>query len=518
MIAIERDLVATASRLAERRGVGIDPADIMARSAAHGLSAEQTFAAEAATGPNTIVVVEGAPGSGKTTTLAPIVEAWQAAGHRVIGTATAWRLARALQQDLNIEARATASWVERLKTGERFLDEKSVLIVDEAGLLSSRETQALLREVERAQAKVILVGDRRQLQAIGAGPGLDLVVRSVEATHVDTIVRQRDAWVRQAVTDFGAGRAKEALDAFQAHGCFEEAPSYRATLQRIVELWNHARVEHPDSSILLIARTNKQVAHVSRAVRAELKREGVIHGAETSIEAVTPSGQSTRLEIAAGDKIRFQLRNDQLGVVNGTVATVTAVHARPSKDQNAPCNTRIEAVIDRRRISFIPADVADERGRARLGWAYASTVHGAQGMTVDRAVVLLDPRFDRHAVHVAASRARDETRLVVDRSQINALLSSGLPLDRAQQAEAASAEERRALLAGRLSSGHAKTSTIAVIEQATLPAKHADRLHSRQSADRAMQPPTKPPAAQEAARAALRSGARARDRELDHGR
>jgi hypothetical protein len=423
MIAIERDLVATASRLAKRRGAGIDPADIKARSAAHGLSAEQAFAAEAATGPNAIVVIEGAPGSGKTTTLAPIVEAWQAAGPRVIGTATAWRVARALQQDLNIEARATASWVERLRTGERFLDEKSVLIVDEAGLLSSRETHALLSEVERAQARVILVGDRRQLQAIGAGPGLDLVVRSVEATRVDTIVRQRDAWARQAVTDFGAGRAKEALDAFQAHGCFDEATSYRATLQRIVELWNQARVEHPDNSILLIARTNKQVADVLRAVRAELKREGVIRGAEACVEAVTPSGQSTRLEIAAGDKIRFQLRNDQLGVVNGTVATVTAVHADPAKDQNASGNIRIDAVIGQRHISFAPAEIADERGRSRLGWAYVSTVHGAQGMTVDRAVVLLDPRFDRHAIHVAASRAREETRLVVDRSQMEALHS-----------------------------------------------------------------------------------------------
>ena len=138
------------------------------------------------------------------------------------------------------------------------------------------------------------------------------------------------------------------------------------------------------------------------------------------------------VEIAPGDKIRFQLRNDRLGVVNGTVATVTAVHTDPSKEPDKLGNVRrIEAVIDNRRISFIPADISDERGRARLGWAYASTVHGSQGMTVDRAIVLLDP----HAVHVAASRARDETRLVVDRSQIDALTSSRLPLDRAQQAE-----------------------------------------------------------------------------------
>jgi len=75
-------------------------------------------------------------GLGKTKTLVPIVEAWQVAWHRVIGTAIAWRVARALQQDLNIEARATASWVERLKRGERFLDERSVLIVDEAGSIS----------------------------------------------------------------------------------------------------------------------------------------------------------------------------------------------------------------------------------------------------------------------------------------------------------------------------------------------------------------------------------------------
>jgi len=225
------------------------------------------------------------------------------------------------------------------------------------------------------------------------------------------------------------------------------------------------------------------------------------------------------VEIAPGDKIRFQLRNDRLGVVNGTVATVTAVHTDPSKEPDKLGNVRrIEAVIDNRRISFIPADISDERGRARLGWAYASTVHGSQGMTVDRAVVLLGPQFDRHAVHVAASRARDETRLVVDRSQIDTLMSSRLPLDRTRQAEAASAEERRALLAGRLSTGRAKTSTIAVIGQVALPAKQVHQPLNRQMVGRATQPSAKPSAAQQAAQSVPRPRAHDRSRGLDYGR
>ena len=396
MIAVERDLVQTVSRLTDRQQAAIDRADVRARCAAHGLHAEQVLAAEAATGPNAIVVIEGAPGSGKTAMLAPIVEAYKAAGHQVVGTATAWRGARTLEKDLDIDSRATASWIRRLKTGEPFLARNSVLIVDEAGLLSSRDMHTLLTAVERAQAKAILVGARRQLQAIGAGPGLELVVRSVQATRVDTIVRQRDAWARQAVKDFGGGRAKEALAAFQAHDCLKEAPSYRAALDQMVTQWSLARAGHPGSS-LLIARTNKQVADISRAVRAQLKHEGAIRGTETTIEAVTPSGLPARLEIAAGDQIRFHLRNDRLGVVNGSVATVTAIHRAKPRRGNTPANPRIEAVIENRRISFSAAEIADDHGRARLGWAYASTVHSAQGMTVNHTVVMLDPQFDRDA-------------------------------------------------------------------------------------------------------------------------
>lgn len=97
-------------------------------------------------------------------------------------------------------------------------------------------------------------------------------------------------------------------------------------------------------------------------------------------------------------------------------------------------------------------------------------------------------------------------------------MSSRLPLDLAQQAEATSAEERRALLAGRLSTGRAKTSTIAVIGQAALPAKQAHRPFNQQTMGRPTQPSAKPSAAQEVARSAPRPRARSHSRGLDDGR
>mgnify|MGYP000886443478 CR=1 FL=1 len=507
MIEIERDVVALSTELASREWAAISEVDVIARTHRRGLSAEQSRAALAATGVEAIAIVEGAPGSGKTTTLAPIVDAYRDAGYHVVGTATAWRVARSLHDDLNIEARATASWIEGLNRGRRFLDSRSVLVVDEAGLLSAREMHAILTEAHRADAKVILVGDRKQLQAIGAGPGLDLVMRSVNAARVDTIVRQREEWAREAVVAFGAGDAESGIAAFSAHDLFHEADNHKAALARLVQDWRAARATQPDKSYLLVARTNAQVNDISRAIRAELKAEGHLKGSEISIDAVTPSGHSHQIQIATGDDIRFLHRNDQLGVVNGTVARVTAIREEGHFTPEAASALKIEAEVDGRRIEFAPNDICDDQGRAHLGWAYASTVYGCQGMTVDRAAVLLDANYDRHAIHVAASRAREQTSLVIDRSAIDRLLAANQPIDKAHLPVAVTDTERRALLAESLSRSTAKTTTIAVIEAVQKDAHQHDRiardtLEPKQAEKTSVEP-------------ARRS--RVRSRELDHG-
>lgn len=479
MIAVERQVVEIARDLAADAGKGIDRDALIVRCNEIGLSPEQRDAALAAAGSQAIAIIEGAPGSGKTTTLAPLVFAYRDAGYRVLGAASAWRIARMLQTDLGIEARATASWLEKMRRGHKVLDRNTVLIVDEAGLLSSRDMHAILSAVRQARAKLILVGDRGQLQAIGAGPGLDLVSRAVEATRVETIVRQHDAWARDAVRDFGTGEAGRALDAFAERGRLVEATGAKAAIAAIVDRWETARDADPDTSILLLAKTNAQVAAISREVRNRLKQQGLIHGPEIDVATVTPSGHGSQITLARGDHIRFLVRNDELGVVNGSIGTVTKVfeHAEPAAPDGR--KVQIEAFTGGRLVVFDPVVLADEKGRVRLGWAYANSIYGSQGLTVDRALVLADPALDRHDIYVAASRARIETTLVIDATAIDCHLLAERPLDQQHRDVTFAEPERRAWLAGRLSRSSPKLSTVAVIEASHEPAGSHARLASR---------------------------------------
>ena len=465
MLAVEREVVSTAQELVGRPWLALDPERLSNASRQAGLSAEQADAVAAAAKGTALAIIEGAPGAGKTTTLAPLVNAYRARGCRVIATAAAWRIAKLLADDLAIESRATASWLAKVKAGQKVLDSRTVLIADEAGLLSAREMHALLGAAGEAGAKLILVGDRQQLQAIGAGPGLDLVARAVEAARIEAIVRQREPWLRGAIADFGAGRPAAALDAFAKRGLLTEAQGAKATLAAVLDEAERVSPLHGPEATLILAKSNAAVAAISRAVRERRKAAGLIRGKEISFTAATPSGHATQLQLARGDRIRFLVRDDALGVINGTLATVRKVSERRTLGHKNP-RLRIEAEVDGRRIAVDPFQLADVQGRPRLAWAYASTIYGSQGLTVDNAVVYLDGSLNRHAVFVAASRARERTALVVDGKAIDRRLTVELPIDRQRDDLVFTEAERRTWLAERLARVSVKTAALDVVAAA----------------------------------------------------
>jgi ATP-dependent exoDNAse (exonuclease V) alpha subunit len=482
MLTIEREIGEIATRLSAPSGHAPDKRRVEELIAENKLSAEQAEAARAATSGEKITIGEGAPGSGKTTLLKPVVQAWQEAGYRVIGCATAWKIAHALRDDLGIDARATDSWLATAGNGGQFLDEKTVVIVDEAGLLSSRQMHALLTEIERASRigktppRVILTGDRNQLQSVGAGAGLRLLASALSVQRVDQIVRQREQWAREAVRDFGKGEADKALAAFAERGLVAEAQGAKATVKSLVGAWSEAKAARPNESALLIAKTNAQLRAISAEVRARLREEGTIVGDDLTLSAVSPSGQDVSVALAKGDRIRFLARAQfsDAEVINGTEATIETVRWTAAD--------RIEIVARTKdaRIRFSPDDIADDKGRAKIAHAYATTIHGAQGLTVDRAFCWLTPEMNRHDVYVAASRAREDTCFFIDAKAVDKRIVAELPLDKRTLATEASAEDRRDYLARQVSRSGLKQTTLDVL----LAAREREEERLRRGFDR----------------------------------
>ncbi|MBI2802883.1 MAG: relaxase domain-containing protein [Gammaproteobacteria bacterium] len=474
-IAIERDLAAITKRLSHQRRSAPNAERVLQLCRAHGLTHEQTQAAQAATTSAAIVIVQGAAGAGKTTMLAPVVAAYRDTGMRVRGTATAWKIATQLSE-LGIEAKATDAWLAQARHGGDFLDRNTVLVVDEAGLLSSRQMHALLSEAERCGAKVILTGDSRQLQAVGSGPGFTIVASIADPTRVDTIVRQRDVWAREAITDFANGRSADGLKAFADHGLLTLQTGEKATIKRLVDGWAETQKTPSKTSALLIAKTNAQVRALNDEVRIRLKQAGQIRGPEIAVAAVTPSGHGQTLQFARGDQIRFLVRQDRLGVINGTTGTVTQINRR-----NAD-NPIISAAIGERHVTFRVSDLADEHGRARLGHAYATTIYGCQGLTTDQAFVLLDSSMNRHDIYVSSSRARDRAELCADSRALDARIRLDLPLSQRRTA-AIDVDTRLAWLAARLSRAHVKSCTLDPTLTALEQSRPLTRRQSRSQRD-----------------------------------
>lgn len=451
-IALERELLGLAERLLGQNRRAPHVARVTELCAAYGLTDEQADAAYAATTSASIAVVEGAPGVGKTTMLRPVVAAYREAGLRVVGTATAWNISNQLSE-LGIQSKATDAWIASAKAGGKFLDSNTVLLIEEAGLLSARQMHALLSEVEKAGAKAILTGDSQQLQAIGSGPGLLIVSSATQSTRVETIVRQHDVWARDAVTDFTKGRAAEGLTAYAERGLLNLAAGEKAAITALVDGWQKTQEVVSNPATLLIAKTNAQVAAINAEVRTRLKAMNLIRGPELTVSGVSRSGNAQTMQLAMGDRVRFSLRHDGLGVINGTTATVTHIDCSEEVDPT------IHVVIGERLADFKLSDIADEMGRARLGHAYATTIYGCQGATTEHAFVLLSPAMRRSEIVAASSRARQETQFFLNVKECDSQLRQDLPLSDRRDA-VIEPEQRLEWLAARLNRLHVKTCTL----------------------------------------------------------
>ena len=324
---VENELISLAQTGGEQNGHALQRSFVETTLEKMPLTTEQRLAADHVTTGADLAILEGSAGAGKTHTLKTVSDLYKAEGYRVIGTSTAWRMANQLGDELSIHSQATDAWLMQEKKGQPFLDKNTVLIVDEAGQLSSRQMHKILKANEKAKAKIILTGDQRQLQAIGAGSGLRLVAEQTGAVRINTIVRQKQLWMRQAVDDFSFGRTEEAIKAFENNRSIIWCENDKASIETAVGDWKGFKKFHPHKTAIVMAKTNKQVRDLNGEIREHLRSTGMVRGNDIFLPIEGKNKHDQMLPIAHGDQVVFKKRIDDLNVVNGSIATIKTVTA-----------------------------------------------------------------------------------------------------------------------------------------------------------------------------------------------
>ncbi|WP_448657776.1 Ti-type conjugative transfer relaxase TraA [Sphingomonas sp. CJ99] len=394
MIDVEQRLERAALRLADRSGHGLpaamrDRAIDAAGSNGLVLGGEQKAAFDHITGSRDIAIVTGYAGTGKSAMLSVACDAWERAGYEVQGLALSGIAAENLEGGSGITSRTIASIEHHWAQGRDLLTSNHVLVIDEAGMIGSRQMERLISEAEKRGAKLVLVGDPEQLQAIEAGAAFRSIAERHGSVEITEVRRQRADWQRDATRQLATGRTGEAIQAYHAHDAVHAAASRDAARDALIDRWDRDRIANPDASRIILTHTRDEVQALNAVARERLRIAGAL-GQDATI--ATERGAR---DFAPGDRVMF-LRNERgLGVKNGTLATVQSVNAM-----------RMAVLLDDgRSVAF------DLKDYNHIDHGYAATIHKAQGMTVDRTHVLATPGMDSHSAYVALSRHRDRVDL-----------------------------------------------------------------------------------------------------------
>ena len=362
------------------------PASSVAPARVVALSTEQHAVVQAiAASPASVDVVLGPAGAGKTAMLAALHAHYRDLGVPTFGACVAAIAARRLEHATGIPASSVARLTSQLRRGEP-LPDRCVLVVDEAGMVGTRDYYQLLSVVTAVGGKLVAVGDRAQLTEIDAGGMFARLSRMQLRGELTDNHRQVHEWERDALVALRQGELMPALRAYTRHSRLHDHAETDAMRTAIANHYTDALRDNAPFGVVALSGSRNGATALNTAIREKLRADG--HLGEDQ-----PVGDRT---FAVGEVVLVTRNDHQRGLLNGTRGIVTAINSRT-----------VRLRLDDHRDVTVPTGWAADRLRT----AYAMTVHKAQGLTVDVAIVDTTGLSDRNSAYVAASRARQRTEL-----------------------------------------------------------------------------------------------------------
>lgn len=417
MVEIEHGMADAAERLHQARSHGVDRRHVVSsmeemdeglrlRSGNPNsrLSDEQRQAISHVTGPERIAAVVGLAGAGKSTMLAAAAQAWERQGYTVHGAALSGKAAEGLEESSGIKSRTLASWSRSWENEKHQLGRGDVFVIDEAGMVGSRQLASFVGEAEKRGAKIVLVGDHEQLQAIGAGAPFRAIAERIGHASLGEIKRQMEPWQQEASVAFASHRTAEGLAAYRDSGNIHFASGRDEARAAVVRDYLADRDQHPEASRVAMAHRRVDVRAINEGIRAELQERGELAKGEEAGEFSFQTNDGVR-SFAPGDRLVFLENSRDLGVKNGMLGEVRAV------EQDAIYVALDGASGRAADAPLVRVPMSDYRS---VDHGYATTIHKNQGATVDRAFVLASGTMDRHLTYVAMSRHRHDVQLYAE--------------------------------------------------------------------------------------------------------
>lgn len=332
---------------------------------------------------NRIVATNGAAGTGKSYVLSAMRECFEAEGYTLHGALLQGKTAADLERDSGIKSQTMHSFLSALDGGYLVLSPKSVVVIDEAGMIGSRQMTKLLEHINAAGAMLRMVGDAKQLPAVEFGNAFEVISDRVPLAKLTEIMRQEHDWMREASEMLSRHEIAPALQAYAEHGCVHQAATAAEGRAIAINKWTEKIDAAPgEKPPVVIVKTNAERRDLNILLRRELKSRELLG------EDHTLTVGDRKMRLAVGESISFLQNDYDLNVMNGTAGKIEAIEG----------NMISVRVPDGRLVDV------DLQAYGEIDYAYALTIYKTQGITDPHAIVMASRAMTAEDIYVAMTR------------------------------------------------------------------------------------------------------------------